>query len=89
MFAESQNCKANRRPLLGKGSVSVMIAETDTHVMIVGTVSVRSVPRLYEDQRPDLPDCKIRFSAPLAIFRSAHRFEICMWLFICHTFMIT
>jgi hypothetical protein len=28
-------------------------------------------------------------SEPLAIFRNAHWFEICINLFICHTFMIT
>jgi hypothetical protein len=33
--------------------------------------------------------CKIRFSTPLVISRGAHRFQICIWLFIYHTFMIT
>jgi hypothetical protein len=61
--------------------------------------SIGSVPVLYEGQTHEVAPrqnrtywncsaCKIRFSAPLALFQGAHRSAICMWLSKFRTFMI-
>jgi hypothetical protein len=65
MSDESQNCEASGQSLLGNGSVNMpvprqwlrsrhVIAATDTHATIElweAVFSVRSVPRLYNEDR--------------------------------------